>query len=148
MANLCPLRLTPRDLDALQALDRCPLTTRQLLRLSVTFPQPFTSERKVRARLHLLAQSGRVCRWPLAIAGRGGSPNYYTLSRNGYALLYGAEAKPPNKRAFHQVSVAHQQHTHALADFIVHTAIVANHSGIQLTDFHRENAVCLKTGTE
>ena len=109
MASTPAPLVTPRDLDVFQALDHCPLTARQLLRLSRTFERPFTSERKLRARLHLLAAAGRVCRWPLAIAGRGGSPNYYTLSRRGYVLLYGAEAQAPSRRAFRPVGIAHQQ---------------------------------------
>src|SRR5436309_917247 len=97
--------VTPRDLEVFQALDHCPLTARQLLRLSRTFETPFTSERKLRARLHRLAAAGRVCRWPLAIAGRGGSPNYYTLSRRGFALLYGSQAPAPSRRAFRPVGI-------------------------------------------
>ena len=52
--------LTPRDLDVLQALDYSPLTARQLLRLGETFACPFTTDRKLRARLHLLVESGRA----------------------------------------------------------------------------------------
>src|SRR5690348_15043445 len=104
--------VTPRDLDILQALERTPLTARQLLALSETFCSPFTSERKVRARMQLLGESGRVRRWQLAIAGRG-TPSYYTLSRQGYTLLYGSDAAPPAKRSFQEVGIARQQHTFA-----------------------------------
>ena len=86
--------VTPRDIDILQALERSPLTARQLLALSETFSYPFTTERKVRARMQKLAESGRVRRWPYAIAGRG-QPCYYTLTRQGFALLYGSEAPRP-----------------------------------------------------
>ena len=90
--------LTTRDLEVLQALDRCPLTAEQLLKLSTTFSQPFTDERKVRARMQTLAEAGRVHRWRYAIAGRG-SLQYYTLSRLGYKLLYGPDAPAPAKGA-------------------------------------------------
>src|SRR5438128_444078 len=116
--------LTPRDLDLLQALDHVPMTARQLLKLSETFALPFTNERKVRGRLQLLTESGRVRRWPLAIAGRG-IPNYYTLTLHGYRLLNGPDTALPAKRNFGPVAIGHQQHTVALADFIVHTAVCA-----------------------
>ena len=44
------LLLTARDLEILTALDRCPLTAEQLLKLSQIFAAPFTSERRVRER--------------------------------------------------------------------------------------------------
>src|SRR2546430_936648 len=96
--------VTPRDMDILQALERSPLTARQLLTLSETFAYPFTSERKVRARMLQLAASGRVRRWELAIAGRG-AQLYYTLGRPGYQLVYGANATAPAKRSFTEVGI-------------------------------------------
>ncbi len=45
MTSLC--LVTPRDRDLFQALDRSPLTIRQLLKLSTTFAYPFTTERRV-----------------------------------------------------------------------------------------------------
>lgn len=139
--------LTPRDIDILQALDRCPLTARQMLKISQTFVMPFTNERKVRARLQILHAAGRVHRWPLAVAGRG-VPNYYKLARKGYRLLHDDKAVPSSKRAFRPVAIAHQQHTHLLADFIVHTAVVTHQAGIDFTGFCRENTVCLQVGED
>lgn len=139
--------LTPRDIDIFQALDRCPLTTQQLLKISQTFVIPFTNERKVRARMQILHEAGRVNCWPLAVAGRG-MPNYYTLSRKGYRLLHGSKAKLPTKRVGYPVAIAHQEHTHRLADFIVHTAVVAHLAGIDFTGFCRENTVCLQVGED
>src|SRR3954447_24837882 len=135
MTRLAPL-LTTRDLDLLQALDHCPMTARQLLKLSETFEQPFTVERKVRGRLQLLAESGRVRRWPLAIAGRG-MPHYYVLTSHGYGLLNGPDAAIPTKRWFGPVAIGRQQHTYALADFVVHTAVCAYRAGLMLTGFCR-----------
>src|SRR5437867_2785713 len=130
--------LTPRDRDILTALDHCPLTARQILTLSETFRYPFTSERKVRARMQRLAESGRVSRWPyLAIAGRT-APLYYTLTREAYRLLYGVDAQPHARRAFRPVAIARQEHSYALAQFIVHTLIAAHRSGIAVEQFGRE----------
>jgi hypothetical protein len=138
--------VTPRDLDIFLALDRSPLTARQLLKASQTFTQPFTSERCVRERLSRLCAAGRVRRWTYATAGRG-ALGYYVLARLGYHLLHGADAVPP-KRIGGPVALARQPHTQALADFIVHTAVLAHQSNLLLTDFYAENTLCLRLGTD
>lgn len=140
-------RLTPRDLEILSALNRCPLTAKQLLKLSETFALPFTDEHRVRERLLLLATSGRVRRWQYATAGRG-APNYYKLSPLGYRLLCGDEAAAPAKRAFSRVGISRQQHTQSLADFIVHTTVLAHRAGIVFDGFCRENSVRLDADEE
>jgi hypothetical protein len=139
--------LTPRDLEVLAALDHCPLTAAQLLKFSHTFALPFTGERRVRERLQVLAECGRVRRWLYATAGRG-ALNYYTLSRLGYALLHGADAPVPGKRAFAAIGLARQFHARALADVIVHTAVSAHRAGLQFTGFCRENALPLTVGQD
>src|SRR5881409_3177341 len=113
--------VTSRDFEILAALDRCPLTAAQLLKLSETFPLPFTTERRVRERLQILCDCGRVRRSQYyATAGRG-AQNYYRLTSVGYRLLNGDDAKPPTKRYFSDIGVANHHHTRSLADFIVHT---------------------------
>lgn len=139
--------LTARDLEILTALDRCPLTAEQLLALSVTFADPFTSERRVRERLQQLVAAGRVRRWLYATAGRG-ALGYYTLSRLGHQLLRSDEDAPAAKRAFGPVGIARQFHTLRLADFIVHTAISAHRAGLTFAGFYRENAIRLTVGSE
>ena len=148
MASAATLRLvTPRDIEILTALDRCPLSATQLLKISATFTFPFTTERRVRERLFLLCESGRVRRWQYATAGRG-APNYYTLSRLGFQILHGADAIPPTKRTFESIGLAQQHHTQSLADFIVHTAVAAHRQGIAFTGFYRENTLRLTVGEE
>lgn len=141
------LLLTARDLEILTALDRCPLTAEQLLKLSRAFAAPFTSERRVRERLQQLAAAGRVRRWLYATAGRG-ALGYYTLSRLGHQLLRADEAAPAPKRAFGPVGIARQFHALRLADFIVHTATSAPRTGLKLAGFYRENALRLTVGSE
>jgi hypothetical protein len=146
MASLRTL-VTTRDLDVLQALEMTPLSARQLLRLSKTFPPAFTDERKLRARLQILRERGQVHQWPYVIAGRG-MPCYYTLARRGYALLHGPHAAPPPKRAFREIAISRQQHTFALAEFLVHTAIAAHRGGTLLQNVGRENSVRLDAGED
>jgi len=141
-------KITPRDLDILTALDRCPLTAEQLLKLSQTFNSPFNSPRRVRRRLQALADAGRVRRWPYATAGRGGSPWYYQLSLDGYRTLYGDDAKPPTKRCLAEIGISRHHHTRCLADFIVHTAVAAHSRGFEMINFHRENTLRLAVGDE
>jgi hypothetical protein len=141
--------VTPRDIDLLRSLDYSPLTARQLLKLSATFPVPFTVERKARARLQRLTAAGQVRRWPMvAIAGRGGPANTYSLTLQGYRLLHGIEASRPSKRAFSPIGIAHQLHTHALGEFLVHTLVAAAGSGIAVTGYCRENSIRLTAGRE
>lgn len=141
------LLLTARDLEILTALDRCPLTAEQFLKLSQAFAAPFTSERRVRERLQQLVAAGRVRRWTYHTAGRG-ALGYYTLSRLGHQLLHADEAAPAAKRAFEPVGMVREFHTLRLADFIVHTAVNAHQAGLKLGGFYRENAFRLTVGEE
>src|SRR5438270_12286257 len=119
-ASWTPLRLvTPRDRDLFEALDRCPLTVRQLLKVSSTFAYPFTTERRVQERLQRLCAAGRVRRWRYATAGQG-ALSYYTLTPLGCRLLHGHDAAPSGRGFFGPVGVARQAHTQALAEAIVH----------------------------
>lgn len=139
--------LTPRDQDILNALDRCPLTVRQLLKVSETFARSFASERRVRQRLLTLADHEFVRCWQYAVVGKG-TLNYYTLAPIGFQLLYGLDEPLPTGNIFRPVGVAHMAHTQALANFIVHTAVVAHRAGVQLGGFYRENALKLTVSTD
>src|SRR5213593_997136 len=121
--------VTPRDRDLFRALDRCPLTVRQLLKLSATFSYPFTTERRVQERLHRLVAAGRVRRWTYATAGQG-ALSYYTLAPLGFRLLHGADAAPSGRGLFGPVAVARQSHTQALAEAIMHLFLGAFRGGI------------------
>ncbi|MBI2805223.1 MAG: replication-relaxation family protein [Planctomycetes bacterium] len=138
--------MTDRDLEVFAALDQSPLTAAQLLTLSRTFERPFTDERRVRERLHLLTAAGRVHRAPYATAGQG-APNYYRLSRLGHQLLHGSDAEA-SRRHFGAVGLSHQHHTRSLADVIVHTMVTAHASGIRVAGFYPENALHLQIGDE
>jgi hypothetical protein len=140
-------KTTPRDIEILAALDCCPLTALQLLKLSQTFEHPFTTERLVRARLQILSECGRVRRSQYATAGHG-TQNYYTLARTGYQLLHGPDAVPPTKRYFAPIGFSREPHTRALADFIVHTAVAAHHANVAFTGFARENTFWLRVGDD
>jgi len=132
--------LTDRDVEILHALDRCPLTATQLLKLSQTFPdQPFTSARSVQDRLQKLRHVGWIQSWPYAIAARGNAPDYYKLTLAGFRLLHGEHAAPPTRRHFAEVSVGHHHHTRSLAEFIVHTIVAGYRRGIRVVNFFSEN---------
>ncbi len=138
--------LTARDEDILAAVDRCPLTVEQLLKVSRTFAEPFCSESRVRGRLQALRRAGWVRRWRYATASRGAAPDYYRLTLAGYRLLYGPDARRVTKRQFSEIGVARQQHTRALADFIAHTLVAAHARALAVVDFCRENTLCLEVG--
>jgi len=144
-----PRHLTDRDEEILLALDRCPLTVVQILKLSQAFSgQPFTSARGVQDRLHKLREADWVRSWPYAIANRGSPPDYFRLTPLGFRLLHGEHAVPPTKRHFSEVSIGHHHHTHCLADFIVHTLVAARRRAIRLAHFYRENTLQLRVGAD
>ncbi|MBI3464568.1 MAG: replication-relaxation family protein [Planctomycetes bacterium] len=139
--------LTDRDIQILLALDRCPLTLRQLLKLSEAFPTPFTSYRRVHQRLQSLCEAGWVRLWRYASAS-GGAENYYTLSPQGFHYLHGVDCELPGPRRFSAVGLAREPHTRALADFIVHTLVAAYRSNVLIGDFWRENDLQLNVDGE
>lgn len=139
--------VTPRDRDLIQALERCPLTVRQLLKLSRTFAYPFTTERRVQERLKRLATAGRVRQWRYATAGQG-ALSYYTLSPLGCRLLHGHDMAPPRRGLFAPIGVARQAHAQALAETIVHLVVGARRARVAIDNFRRENTVRLSAGAE
>jgi hypothetical protein len=136
-----------RDFQIFQALTRSPFSTEQLLALSRTFPQPFTSARPLRRRMQILTSAGWVRCWQYASTSRG-AENYYKLTSAGYRLLNGPEAILPSRAFFQPVSLGLQQHTRALADFLVHTLVSAHAVGAELVSFHRENELKLTLGAQ
>ena len=150
MANNMPRRrLTDRDLEILAAIDQCPLTAGQLLKLSGTFPgKVFTSVRSLQDRLQKLRAAGWVRCWPYALATRGSAPDYYKVTLQGYRLLHDDDTPPPTKRHFAEIGIARHRHTHSLADFLVHTHHAAHRRGINLTHIYRENTLRLAIGNE
>jgi hypothetical protein len=136
--------LTDRDVEILQALDRCPLTAQQFLKLSQAFAgQCFTSIRSVQDRLQKLRQAGWIQGWPYAFPVRGGSPDYYRLTLLGFRLLHGEHTPSPAKRHFSELHVARHHHSHSLAEFLVHTLTAAHRRRILLKNFYRENTLPL-----
>lgn len=92
--------------------------------------------------MQLLCELGVAARDTYATTGCG-APLYYRLARPGFQLLHGPDAPVPTKRYFRPIGIGHQHHTHALAEFVVHTAVAAGEAGIELNEFHRENTVRL-----
>ena len=138
------INIGPRDVEMLIALDRTPLTPAQLCRLSETFSAPFGDEHNLRRRLRLLANAGLVRSWPYAIVNEGRSPRYFKLSRDGYRLVYGADAVLPRRRYFEEISHGHHHHTNALAEVIIQIVTTGFRRGIRLQHFGRENSVRLE----
>lgn len=138
---MATLILKPRDLAIFQALNGGPLTVRQLLKLSVTFPGAFTSERRLQDRLLILTLGGLLLRWPYATGDRSAA-YYYTLSTTACRLLHGDDARPARGQG--AVGIARQHHTRCLADFRVHTFVAAHATSAAVTDVCRENALRLE----
>ena len=138
---------TPRDFDILLALSRCPLSTEQLLKLSHTFSKPFATARLLRRRMQALARAGWVNVYQYASTSRG-VENYYKLTSAGFRLLNGPKAPMPRRSFFRPVSLALQEHTRALSEFLVHTLVSVHDAGTHILSFHRENDLRLSVGGE
>ena len=139
-------QITPRDLEMLAALDYGPLTGRQLEKLSDAWAEPFPSGRMARERLQRMAEAKLVKPYNYAVVRSIKPENYYVLTRRGYQLVHGPDSEPPTKEYCSPIALVRQFHQQALSDFIVHTAIGAHRSGIQLTGFRRENTIRLDAG--
>ncbi len=142
-----PALVTDRDLEIFTALERFPLTALQLLKLSRTFAQPFSDERRVRERLQALVVSRRIRQFRYLIAGPG-APAYYLLSHEGYALLRGSDAQAPSKRAFNELKASRQFHAFSLAEFLVQYQVAAHAQGHTFLDFEREHTCRLQIGDD
>ena len=140
------IAIGPRDLDVLSALDHCPLTPDQLLKLSQTFLRPFPDVHTLRRRLRRLNHCDLLRPFPYAVASGGRSPCYHRLTRDGYRLLRGADITLPHRRHFEAISQAHHYHTRALADFLVHTLVSAHEAGLTVLEFSPENALKIEAG--
>jgi hypothetical protein len=136
---------TARDQQIHEALALTPLDTHQLLKLSATFLQPFTSDRKLRERMQQHTAAGWIHTFAYATATPG-MLNYYKLSATGYRLLHGPHAVLPKRAAFHEVSLGLQRHTRHLADVIVHTNLHAARLGLRIFDQRGENQLPLTIG--
>ncbi len=138
---------TDRDRDIAAALSRTPLTAAGLLQYSQTFRQPFTNDRLLRRRLQRLRDAGWVRCWPYASTSPA-SANYYKLTPAGYRMFNGPAAPLPRRSFFNPVSMALQQHTQHLANFIVATTVAAHRAHVSLADFYGENTLKLSLDGE
>lgn len=147
MAKRVALRIGPRDLELLQALDALVLTPAQLLRLSATFTEPFPDESTVRRRLRRLRAAGFVRSFPYAVAGRGQAPAYWKLTPDGFRLLYGDEIPLPKRRTFEAIAPGRHGHTLALADVVIHLLRLARQEGFRIQHLTREGSLCIETNS-
>ncbi len=138
---------TSRDDDIMIALTRCPLTAEELLKLSQTWSQPFTSLRRVQERMKNLTTAGQLHSWRYATTGQGGARLYYKLTLEGFrTVMQDDEMEPPTKRFFQELKPGRHRHQQALSQFIMQTYIAAHYRGIEIIDFHPENTYRIECG--
>lgn len=145
MASKTSVIYTPRDQQIHEMLALTPLDTQQLLKLSQTFDQPFTTARKLRQRMQQHQAAGWVNKHTYATTSAG-QLNYYQLSRDGYRLLHGPDALLPKRSRFQEVSPALQRHTRHLADVIVHTNVAARRLGVDIVEQLGDGQLMLTLG--
>lgn len=141
-------QLTTRDRDILAALDLCPLEAKDLLALSETFAQPFSSLDRVRKTLQRLQAARQMQGWRYAtITESGGAaPNYFKLTRDGYRTLHEDDAaRPPTKRYLSETRVGRHHHQRCLTHYIVKTHVAAHRLGLHIADSFPENTYRIDT---
>ena len=133
MANLIS---DDRDLDLFTAVERCPLTVRQLRALSVTFHGSFDSDRRLQDRVAILTEAGLLNRyWYASVEA---AREYYYMLTPESCLLHGQDVPLPSMGMFREIGIARHNHTRLLADFIVHTFVSAHREGVEIEGFYRE----------
>jgi len=145
MASKTSIIYTARDRKIHELLAISPLDTLQLLKASMTFEQPFTTDRKLRERMQEHEAAGWIHTFIYPTTTTG-TANYYRLSAVGYRMLNGPDATLPKQSAFREVSPALQRHTRDLADVIVHTNVQARQHGIEIVEQVGENRLTLILG--
>jgi hypothetical protein len=145
MASKSSVIYTPRDQQIHELLALTPLDTLQLLKLSQTFDQSFTTARKLRQRMQQHQAAGWTHTYTYATASAG-QLNYYKLTPTGYRLLNGPDVPLPKRSFFNEVSPALQRHTRHLADVIVQTNVAAARLGVTIHEQQGENQLVLSLG--
>lgn len=143
LANSSALVCTARDRELLVATGRTTPTLALLLKASQTFDEPFTNGDYLRRRLKKLSGAGWVRQWRYATASQG-ALSYYKLTPAGYRLVAGHAAALPSKRYFRPVSLGLQEHTQALAEFLVHFLVGVHRAGAMMSEFYPEHDLELK----
>jgi len=145
MAKRISIRIGPRDLELLQALDVLVLTPAQLQKFSVTFAESFPDETTVRRRLRRLKAAGLVRSFPYAFSASGQSPSYWKLTQNGFRLLYGDDLELPKRRVFEAISPGRHHHTQCLSELVIHLLGLAQRAGVRFQNLTREGSVKIET---
>ena len=136
-----------RDIDLFTAVERCPLTVRQLRALSVTFCGKFESDRRIQDRVAILTKAGLLNRYRYASTDSA-REYYYLLTPESYRLLHGQDVPLPSKGMFREAGIARHHHMRMLANFIVHTILACQRDDVEIESFHRENALKLTVDDE
>ena len=143
------IQLTHRDEQSLLTLQKLPLTSQQLFRLSETFTSPFPSERVLRRRMQRLAEDGMVRRFFYAFPTNGRNPSYWRLTRASFRLMNGLAGNEalPRRSFFSSMGVSLHFHTHSVAQVVVQLLIDAHRNGIEIENLQIESSLAL-VGTE
>ena len=142
------IQLTYRDQQALLALQKLPLTSQQLFRLSQTFSHSFPSERVLRRRMRRLEEEEIVRRYYYAFPSAGRNPAYWRLTRQSYRLINGltGEDPLPRKSFFAPMGVSLHFHTHCVSEVLVEMLIQAHQHGIEIVELSVESSLELNNG--
>lgn len=138
--------LRERDLALLRLLDKTPATAALIVKASATFGQEaFLDERRARERLQTLESCGLLRSFTPPYA-MGSSLRWYKLSRDGFLHLHGAETSPPSKSQFANIPPSRIEHTHVVAEVIVHSLVAAHQFRLKTTTCLGDGALVVDIG--
>ena len=140
-----PIQLTHRDHNTLSALQKLPLTSAQLFRLSETFNQSFPSERVLRRRMLRLKEEGMVRRFFFAFPSDGRNPAYWRLTRRAFRLINQLSGSDPLPRRsmFAAMGVSLHFHTHRLNEVVVALLVAAHRDGFHVDKLELETSLTI-----
>lgn len=141
-------QLTHRDEQTLFALQKLPLTSQQLYRLSQTFSHSFPSERVLRRRMRRLEEEGMARRFYYAFPSDGRNPAYWRLTRRSFRLINGltGEAPLPRRSFFSPMGVSLHFHSHRTSEIVVELLVQAYRNGIAVGELSVESNLTLNDG--
>ena len=123
-----------------RVVEKLPLTTDQLFRLSATFELPFNCQRILQRRLKRLADHGLLKRSYFAFARQGRSPAYWKLSRSAYRLLHSTNENP-KRTLFLPIGVSLHFHSYHLSEFLIRLLLDAKEGEVSVESLNVESSL-------
>jgi len=138
---------TGRDLRLLAGLYLTPMTRRQMLRLSTTFPQPFVAYKSLDKRLTTLRRRDWIQKYPLVGIPQTGQPqDVFKLTLRGFRQLCDDPGRQaPTKRFFTPPSELLRAHQYYQGEFLITLQQALSNQGLSFSSLRPDRVIRLNT---